>query len=173
MNIVTPIDSRQQTQVKLETLRFIQLAATIFHHSFKPVDIVFNLKGEVSGMFCSNGTQTMLRYNPYIFAKHYAYSLSNTVPHETAHYILHCLHGHNGVRPHGDEWKQLMLQFGVEPHRTNRLDLAGIPVRRQLRHAYSCSCTSHQISTIRHNRIKNGEARYFCRTCNGELVTAN
>ncbi len=171
MGLVTPISNHQQLQVKLETLRYIEQAATLFRRSFEPVDIIFNLKGMASGIFCSNGTQTMIRYNPYIFAKHYAYSLTNTVPHETAHYIMYCLHGLNGVRPHGVEWKQLMREFGVEPHRTNRLDLKGIPVRRQRRHTYACSCSQHQISTIRHNRIRNGHARYYCRNCNGELVT--
>lgn len=171
MNEISPISDHEQLEVINETLRYIQQASTIYHHSFKPVDIVFNLKGQASGVFYTNGTQTMIRYNPYIFAKHYVYSLSNTVPHEVAHYIIYCIHGANGVRPHGHEWRGLMLQFGVEPRRTNTLDLEGVPVRRQRRHSYSCSCTHHQITSRRHNQIRNGKARYFCRSCNGELVT--
>jgi len=170
MTLITPIDRPKQQLVIAETSRYIQLAAGIYHRAFQPVDIAFNLKGRASGVFCASNTQTLVRYNPYIFAKHYAYSLANTVPHEAAHYIIYCLHGVNGVQPHGPEWKQLMLQFGVEPRRTNTLDLDGIPVRPQRRYAYSCGCTSHQLTTRRHNRIKTGKARYYCRSCKSELM---
>ncbi len=171
MTTITPIGRRQQQRVIAETLEYIQQAAAIFEHPFQPIDILFDLKGQASGMFCVHGEHTHIRYNPYIFAKHSRYSSENTVPHEVAHYIMYCLHGTAGVRPHGDEWKQLMLRFGVEPRRTNKLDLEGIPVRRQRRHPYNCSCTSHQISSRRHNQIRKGKARYYCRSCKGELVT--
>ncbi len=171
MTTITPIGRRQQQQVVTATLNYIQRATAIFKRPFQPVDILFDLKGQASGVFSVHGSHAHIRYNPYIFAKHYGYSCTNTVPHEVAHYIMYCLYGTAGVRPHGDEWKGLMLQFGVEPRRTNTLDLEGIPVRRQHRHPYLCSCTSHMITSRRHNQIRRGKARYYCRSCKGELVT--
>ena len=173
MRLITPIANSRQRQVIAETSVYIRQAGTIYRRQFEPVQIRFDLKGAASGMFCCSSSGTVIRYNPHIFAKHYAYSLANTVPHEAAHYIVHCVHGAGKVRPHGDEWKELMRLFGVEPRRTSCLDLEGIPLRRQRRHAYSCACRSHEISSVRHNRIRNGTARYYCRACRGELITAS
>jgi SprT protein len=173
MTTITPIGSSRQQQVIAETSAYISQAGRIYRRRFKPVEILFDLKGTASGMFCATGSRTVIRYNPYIFAKHFTYSLANTVPHEAAHYIVHCMHGSGKVRPHGDEWKDLMRLLGVEPRRTCRLDLEGIPMRRQRRHAYSCSCGTHQVSSVRHNRIQNGSARYFCRTCRDELQVSS
>ena len=169
MSLIPPIDSREQKLVLNETEKYILLASNIFQRSFKPINTIFDLSGMVSGMFLVKHGIPAIRYNPYIFAKHFNYSLTNTVPHEVAHYIIYSLYGLKAVRPHGIEWKELMLQFGATPNRTNTLDLDGIPTKRQKRHSYICSCTDHQITSRRHNLITAGKARYFCRACKSEL----
>ena len=169
MPLISPIETNAQQLVIDETMRYLQLASDIFHHPFKPINILFNLSGMASGMFLVKQGVPKIRYNPYIFAKHFDYSLANTVPHEVAHYVIFSLYGLKTVRPHGREWKDLMRQFGAEPNCTNTLDLDGIPTRRHKRHPYRCSCTDHLISSRRHNRIKNGKAKYFCRSCRTEL----
>ncbi len=169
---ITPINISKQRQVIDETLKYLQIAADIFHHPFKPINILFDLSGQASGTFSVNKGIPLIRYNPYTFAKYFCYSLANTVPHEVSHYVIYSLYGPKAVRPHGREWKNLMLRFGVEPNRTNSLDLKGIPSRRQNRHKYRCNCTDHQISSTRHNRILNNKARYLCRLCNGKLRPA-
>jgi len=78
-------------------------------------------------------------------------------------------HAHR-VRPHGEEWQALMVAFGADTSRTCRYDLEGIPVRSQKQHGYFCPCTTHRLSTRRHNKIRNQTARYFCRQCRGELL---
>ncbi len=172
MYIITPIGTDQQKLVISETLKYIQSASDIFHHQFKPINVSFNLTGMASGMFCVKNAVPQIRYNPYIFAKHFTYSLSNTVPHEVAHYIIYSLFGLKAARPHGREWKDLMLQFGAEPNRTNSLNLDGISTRRQKRHRYRCDCREHLISSRRHNKITDGTARYFCRSCKTSLQPA-
>lgn len=172
MSRIIPIDADKQKMVTAETDKYLQLASDIFHHPFKPINILFDLSGQASGMFRVKQGVAAIRYNPYIFAKHYTYSLSNTVPHEVAHYIMYSLYGLKRVRPHGKEWQGLMLKFGAEPSRTNSLDLEGVPTRRQQRHKYKCCCTDHLISSRRHNKITAGEVRYFCRSCKGELQPA-
>ena len=169
MSTITPINSDKQKLVVNETLKYLQLAQDIFHHPLEPINILFDLSGMASGMFCVKNGSPLIRYNPYIFSKHFAYSLSNTVPHEVAHYILYSIYGLKSVRPHGKEWKEIMLQLGAKPNRTNSLNLEGIPNRRQRRHPYRCDCRDHLLSSRRHNRITHGKARYFCRSCRSVL----
>jgi SprT protein len=169
MTLISPIETSKQKIAIDETLKYLQLASDIFHHQFKSIDILFDLSGIASGMFLLKKGIPTIRYNPYIFAKHFDYSLTNTVPHEVAHYAIYCLYGPKAVRPHGKEWKELMLQFGVTPTRTSVLDLEGIPTRQQQRYSYRCNCTDHLISSRRHNKITDGKAKYFCRSCKTEL----
>lgn len=170
MDRITPIGPDKQKLVTNETQRYLQLAADIFHHPFKPINILFDLTGVASGMFRVNNLVPVIRYNPYIFSKHFDYSLANTVPHEVAHYVIYSLYGLKTVRPHGKEWKDLMLQFGAKPSRTHLLNLEGLPTRRHRRHQYRCNCSEHLITTRRHNMIQQGKVRYFCRLCKGELT---
>lgn len=160
----------QRQAIIAETQKYIRQAEDIFDHAFKSVNVIFNLKGQASGMFIADRKQRLIRYNPYIFAKYFDYSICNTVPHEVAHYVMYSLYGPKAVRPHGREWKDLMLKFGATPSRTSSLDLTGIPTKKYRRHPYTCSCMNHQISSRRHNRIRSGKARYICRSCSGELV---
>ena len=81
---------------------------------------------------------------------------------ETNHHV-------HRVRPHGKEWRSLMITFGADASRTCNYDLEGIPVRTQKYHYYYCSCTAHRLGARRHNKIRNKTARYFCRKCRGEL----
>jgi SprT protein len=169
MSIVSPIDTYKQKQVIDETQKYIKLASDIFHYPLKPINILFNLKGMASGMFLVKRGVPLIRYNPYIFAKHFSHGITNTVPHEVAHYAIYSLYGLKSVRPHGKEWKSLMQQFGAIPNRTNTLCLDGIPIRQYKRHQYSCNCSKHLITSRRHNKIRDEKAKYFCRACNGEL----
>jgi SprT protein len=171
MTSITPIGSQRRKLIIADTQKYIRQAEDIFSHPFDSVNVLFNLKAQASGMFLACREHRLIRYNPYIFAKHFDYCVSNTVPHEVAHYVMYCLYGPKGTRPHGREWKDLMRKFGAIPSRTNSLDLTGIPIRRHRRHPYTCSCMNHQISSRRHNRIRAGKARYFCRSCKGELVS--
>ncbi len=173
MDRITPISPDQQKLVVDETLKYLQMASHIFHQPFKPITILFNLRGLASGMFCLTKDSALIRYNPYIFAKYFDYCLANTVPHEVAHYVIHNLYGLKAARPHGKEWKELMLRFGATPARTYSLNLDGIPIRRQKRYPYRCNCSDHLISSIRHNKVVSGQARYFCRLCKGPLKTSD
>lgn len=123
-------------------------------------------------MYRVTGKNAVIRYNPYIFARYFEHGLEVTVPHEVAHYVTDRVYGLAHVRPHGDEWRAIMRLLDVEPHATARFDLSGLPIRRQRRFAYRCSCDTHELSTCRHNRVKKGKARYHCRRCGAALVPA-
>ena len=162
------LSETQQESVIQATDCWIERASVIFGQQFKHISVVFDLKGRTSGMFCTEGKRHWIRYNPWIFAKHFDDSLSTTVPHEVAHYICFKLYGRNH-RPHGPEWKAVMGQFGVSANATCKLDISDIPQKQLKRFAYKCNCRIHELTSIRHNRIVRGTANYSCQKCGADL----
>ncbi len=169
---VLPIAEPQRAQVVAATGAWIERAAQLLALPLAPVPVLFDLRGSSAGMFRVHGKDCWIRFNPWIFAKHFENSLQFTVPHEVAHYAVHCKHRRRRVRPHGLEWQQVMRCFGLPPEVTFKLDLSGIPVRRQQRHAYRCACRDHEVSTVRHKRMREGRARYLCIYCDAPLHPA-
>lgn len=168
---VTPIGAARRRFVTAETHRWIAVAEDIYGHALGRVPVLFDLRGRMAGMYRIRGEAREIRYNPWLFAKYPEDGIRVTVPHEVAHYVTDCLHGFRNIRPHGREWREVMAHFGVDPDEAihHRLDLRGIPVRRVRRHPYRCACQHHQLSGIRHGRIRRGAARYMCRRCGAEL----
>jgi SprT protein len=105
-----------------------------------------------------------------LFAKYFDDSLSDTVAHEVAHYVIDCLYGLRRVKPHGVEWKSVMVDLGAEPKATGSYDLTGIPVRQYAKFAYKCGCRTHQLTSLRHKKILQRRAQYCCQYCHGFLV---
>ena len=169
MSAIRPITLSQQQQVIEATAAYIQRAAELLSQDFSMIPVTFNLRGRAAGMYRVKQDQREIRYNPYIFSKYFEDNLSNTVPHEVAHYVVDCCYGLHKVRPHGEEWQQLMIAFGVEPSVTCRYDLSGVPQRRQRRFDYRCDCRAHQLSTVRHNKVQRGTGRYLCKACRQPL----
>ena len=170
--LIEPINCQYQQQVRTATGDFIRRASRIYSHHLPMIPILFDLKGRAAGMYRVHGSSRVIRYNPYLFAKYFDDNITTTVPHEVAHYVVDILYGALRVKPHGAEWQQVMLSLGAEPSVTGNYDLSGIPVRRQQRHSYQCACTMHNISTARHNKIRRGKARYYCRSCKSQLTSA-
>jgi SprT protein len=169
---VEAIDLRQRQEVCAATFACLRRAERLFRLAHQPIPVLFDLHGRAAGMYRVRRRQAVIRYNPYVFARYFEHGLQTTVPHEVAHYITDRLHGLAHVRPHGKEWRGVMQALGAEPHATTCFDLSGMPFRRQRRVAYRCDCSAHQLSTCRHNRVARGTARYYCRSCGGELVMA-
>ncbi len=169
---VRPIDPQQRAQVLVATEAWIERAAELVALPLKPVPVLFDLGGATAGMFRARGEECWIRFNPWIFARHFEDSLQFTVPHEVAHYAVYCQRHRRRVRPHGPEWQRVMRGFGLPPEVTFKLDLDGVPVRRQRRHAYRCACREHAVTTVRHRRMCEGRARYLCRYCNAPLLPA-
>jgi SprT protein len=163
---IAPISDKQKAEVRDLTLNYIANASQIYRKTFSSIPILFNLRGKYAGMYRRHGSQRLIRFNPWLFAKYYKHSIEQTIPHEVAHYITDCLWPFCKVKPHGQEWKSVMQKFGVEPRVTGDFDLKGIPVKQYQRIAYNCGCKIHQLSMIRHRRVQSGQAEYRCRDCN-------
>ena len=180
-SIIEPLSSEQQQQVIDETNAWITRAEKLFDIKVKPVDIQFNLKGRCSGMYrikqkkklFFSHCQREIRYNPYIFSKYFEDNFTTTIPHEVAHYLTDLLHGLKNIKPHGSEWKAVMFAFGADASVTADYDLSGIPVKNQSRFSYQCDCREHQLSAIRHNKIKKRHYKYYCNACKQALRLKN
>ena len=170
---IDPIDHHREQQVRRKTGEFIRQASRLYQHQFPMIPVFFDLRGRAAGMYMVRNNKRKIRYNPYLFAKYFDDNIATTIPHEVAHYVVDMLYGAERVKPHGLEWQQVMLSLGAEPRATARYDLSGIPIRKQQRHTYQCACTLHQISTVRHNKIQRGQARYYCRKCNAPIKSVS
>lgn len=169
MSSIEPIDCLQRRQVMTATHQCLAKAAEIMQREFVIIPVEFDLTGRAAGMYCVKNKRRWIRYNPYLFAKYFDDNINETVPHEVAHYVIDQVYGHARVKPHGQQWRELMLSLGVNPQRTCDYDMQGIPQRQQHYHTYICQCTSHQLTSRRHNKIIREGARYHCRRCQQPL----
>lgn len=177
MNMIQPINTGQRQRVIAATHDYIERASELFNRDFDLIPISFNLKGRAAGMYRISGQQRVIRYNPCVFALYFDENLSITVPHEVAHYVTEQMHGsswrslpgHHRVRPHGEEWRNVMQKFGVDASRTCGFEVTGIPIRAYRYYLYACDCRQHQLGSRRHNKVVSRQAYYHCRSCGGLL----
>lgn len=169
--MIEPISKAQQQMVLDRTEHCLCEAEQIYKRVFDRIPVLFDLAGTTAGMYKVIGKRRWIRYNPWIFAKYFELNLSDTVPHEVAHYVIDEVCSKR-AKPHGIEWRSLMTRLEADPGVTFNLDLSGIPRRQQRTHSYSCLCGSHEVSTTRHNRVLRGRGSYHCRKCDGKLVYA-
>ena len=133
------------------------------------VEIRFDLRGTAAGQArMRDGSFALIRYNAALLGLHPEVFVAETVPHEVAHVVAFTKHG-ACIRPHGAEWQAVMRHFGVEPSRCHRYDVSKLRTRSLQRFLYRCGCGTHQISSIRHNRICRQGTVYLCRRCRQPL----
>lgn len=163
--------TEQQRQLVLDATRdCLARAGAIFQRAFPEIPVCFDLRGRAAGMYRVQRGSRLIRYNPHIFARYFDDGLSQTVPHEVAHYVTDLIYGLRRVRPHGPEWRSVVQALGASPRATASYDLTGIPMRRQATYAYRCACMHHRLSAQRHNRVLRGQGQYLCRRCKAPLV---
>ena len=170
MPLQSPLSIEQHDQVITATEQFIHKGSELFEQRFPLIPVHFDLIGRSAGMYRYSGQQRIIRYNPFLFEKYFLENLKVTVPHEVAHYLTDMMYGYRHVKPHGKEWKRIMHAFGVTPTVRCQFNMQGIPVRRLKYYDYHCQCRTHMLSSIRHNRILNERAIYYCKNCNHQLV---
>lgn len=165
-----PLSRAQVRLISHHVERECGRAAAVLDIRLPVIPFRLDLSGTVAGMFCVRGQQRWLRFNPWLFANDFALHARDTVTHEVAHYGVYTVFGHQRrIKPHGSEWRSLMVALGADPKATFRANMDGVPVRRQSRHAYRCACQQHWVSATRHNRMAGGRAEYRCRVCHERL----
>lgn len=159
-----------QQEVENLSRRLLATAGNHFQQDPGKLIIRFDLTGKAAGMalFPSRGTP-VIRYNALLLAENRDDFLKRTVPHEVAHIVARRRFGKK-IKPHGAEWRQVMHLFGAEASRCHNYDVSRSIRRTLKRYPYRCDCTTHQLSSIRHNRVKRGQI-YRCISCKQPLIT--
>lgn len=171
--IIQPLSSGRQQEVIEQTRHYVKQAIDLFDIKAAAVEIVFDLRGRSAGMYRVKRNiirhKREIRYNPYIFSKYFDDNFKTTIPHEVAHYVCDIIYGLHNIKPHGKEWKMIMQSFAADPAVTANYDLTGIPLRNKTLFTYHCACREHQLSAVRHNRIKKNLRQYCCSACKQTL----
>jgi SprT protein len=165
-----PVEMLQQRALEV-TDDLLKQAARHLGIEIPGPQVRFDLRGKAAGQArMLDGRNCEIRYNRALLARYPEDFLARTVPHEAAHVVVFRLYGRR-VKPHGPEWKGVMSLFGAEPTRCHSYDVGGLQGRRLARYRYRCACRSHELTSIRHNRIRGGQI-YLCRHCGTALTRA-
>lgn len=166
----TLLDENQIQEITQLAFHYMRQGEKLLEKKVPLLDIHFDLGGQMAGMYCVRPNHRWIRFNPFLFHKYWQDNMEQTVPHEVSHYLVDLAFGSAKIKPHGKEWKTVMIYLGAKPEATHRFDISDIPVRRQRRFLYRCQCQDHQLSTTRHYRLlRNPSAKYVCRQCGGEI----
>ncbi len=160
-----------QREAKALTERLLANAGNRFPRAPGPVQVRFDLTGKTAGMvlFPHRGTP-VIRYNAVLLEENGDHFLNRTVPHEVAHIVARRQFGKR-IRPHGKEWREVMRLFNAESSRCHNYDTTRSSRRQMKRFTYRCTCQTHQLSSVRHNRVLRGQT-YLCVSCKQPLVAA-
>lgn len=142
----------------------LQLAKEETGITFVEPTICYRSKGRIAGT--AHLKEWLIQLNVDMLITHQQPFIDEVVPHELAHLINYKLNGR--VKPHGLEWRQIMINIMKEiPQTTHHFQIQSDKTKS---YDYTCQCQTHQLSTIRHNRIQQKKIKYFCKKCNNELL---
>lgn len=162
------LDTRHEQAAIGRTKQLLASAEEHFGVKIPDPMIRFDLRGKTAGQVrTANGRGCLVRYNAQLLLRHPEDFLARTVPHETAHVVAFNLFGPR-VQPHGTEWQAIMGIFGAAPERCHSYDVEGLQTRHLRQFEYRCGCRVHQLTSIRHNRVRAGQI-YLCRHCGDPL----
>lgn len=136
-------------------------------------EVLFNLRGRAAGQlrYSRRGQKLIkpvLRFNRTLMEQNRSEFLNEVIPHELSHLAAYA-HWGTKIRPHGREWKWLMVEcFGLEARVTHDFEVATRP-RKTVDYGCKCQGRVHALTMIRHNRIQRGQNRYLCLDCKSEL----
>lgn len=139
--------------------RCLKVAEAFFNRPFILANITFGLTGGVSGKVLVRDGQYEIQINRAYLESNPERILKQTIPHEVAHLVSFQHYGAR-IKPHGDEWKQVMVEvFKLKPDRCHSMEL---PVETRP-FTYRCACRDFFVSERKHDRMKDSAHR--CNTC--------
>ncbi len=168
----------QIDMVHQRTQELVHQASRYFGRVFPAPTITFRRSGKNAGTAFL--IQNRINFNPVFLVENFQEYINQVIPHEVAHLIVFQVYGKQRnlnksffrkrsipVKPHGEEWRHLMESvFGADAFTTHNFDTASLGIKT---FTYQCGCQTIELTTRRHNRIRNGVS-YRCKRCNVELV---
>lgn len=129
--------------------------------------IRLDLRGRAAGQWQVRNGIERLRFNPEAFLLDWHTHFPATIAHEVAHSLVYRQYGSGRVRPHGQEWKDIMAALGFPPAITHCTPLTA---RRSRVYIYQCECRSHRLGPRRHYLVTRQGYRYTCTDCGRRLL---
>ncbi|WP_217706589.1 SprT family zinc-dependent metalloprotease [Salinivibrio sp. EAGSL] len=124
----------------------------------------FTLRGRAAGT--AHPTEWRLRFNPVLLQQDAEAFLQEVIPHEVCHLVTFALYGR--VKPHGPEWRDLMINlFNAPANTTHRLDITAVQGKT---FSYQCRCGPVALTIRRHHKVQRGQATYRCKQCQQVLT---
>lgn len=165
MTLTTELKNTAQARLEKLFAHALSTPALIeFTKVFKLPTLSYKQRGRIAGSALLQ--KNIIKLNPKLFVENTDYFLSHIIAHELAHIVVYQLYG-LGVKPHGGEWKKVMLEvFELVPKVTHSLDTSSAELKSFL---YECSCQQMPLSLIRHNKVQKGKQSYICRKCKEAL----
>lgn len=137
-------------------------AECFFDRAFERPTYLFNQRGKAAGT--AHLQKNIIKINPVLFINNKEEFFQQVIPHEVAHLITFQLYGK--VRPHGEEWQQVMITVFKRPAlTTHQLDIKDVMGKQFV---YHCACTKHNLTIRRHNKALKGNF-YRCKLCQSLL----
>lgn len=157
----------QSTLVELFDKALCTPSLIEFKKIFKLPTLAFNQRGRIAGSALLQ--KNLIKLNPKLLIENPEYFHTHIIAHELAHILVYQLYGLR-VKPHGIEWKKMMLEvFNLAPKVTHNLDTSNAQLKSFL---YKCACQHIPLSVIRHNKVVKGKQSYICRKCGESLALA-
>jgi len=157
------LTEQDKQALALQGEHFFIEAECFFDRAFKRPEYLFNQRGRAAGT--AHLQRNLIKINPVLFMNNREAFFDQVIPHEVAHLITFQLYGK--VRPHGKQWQYVMENVFKRPAlTTHQLDTTEVAGKQ---FSYRCSCTFHQLTIRRHNKVLKGQ-RYLCKKCHSELV---
>jgi SprT protein len=177
------LSSTLEQQVVLRVKQCLEMAGRVYRRDFSLDEIRFDLRGRAAGQVrfpqarsLFGSASLVMRFNAELLHRYAEEFIAEVVPHECAHAVVYHLYRprfRSGVvrpKPHGVEWQNVMRDiYKLEPKVTHNFVLAP-NVSRHFSYICGCEKRVHQVSIIRHNKMKRGRARYLCKGCGQALV---
>lgn len=148
----------------------LNIASKKYVKHIPKIEVDFNLTGACAGSFIiRDGRAEKFRFNMEIFRLN-SDNFDQTIIHEVAHYVTCEKYGYfTGVKPHGREWKSVVILLGGKPKRCHDLKMPKSTRKsKSPKFEYKCNCQTLMISKTIHKRITWGKI-YRCCSCKGIL----
>ncbi len=155
---------QRQTLNKVE--QCYQIAEQQLNRHFKRPEISFKLRGKSAGTAYLQTNK--IRFNAQMLEVNEQAFIDEVVAHEICHLLCYQLFGR--VKPHGKEWRSLMISlYQLPPKTTHNFEVVN---KARAEFDYQCRCGVIKLSVIRHNKVTRKQAQYRCRRCLSTLKLA-
>src|SRR5574343_366699 len=155
VNEMATVTKEVKDQVNQQLQATLEKAKVLFQYTGEFPEVEYNITGTCAGR--AHCASNKIQFNPVLLMENVEAFLARTVVHELAHIIAYKQYKAKG---HDKTWKRVMVMLGASPTRCHSYNIENVANR----HLYTCLCSTHQISTVLHNRISKGRV-YRCNKC--------